>query len=168
MSNLTGGTGDVNPQFFNFTVVQSGADTTTEGSFQLPIDPVNTGGARTATVIEVLKLYWETPNISDADSSLSAFFATRSGVTTSNNPATIGAFRQQINLTTSGELMQIYPVIQDLTDGAGHGVLVAVQTVFCNVVSVTTGNTNTIRGRMLYRYKKVGIMEYVGIVQSQQ
>lgn len=58
----------------------------------------------------------------------------------------------------------------DLTDGAGHGVLVATDSLYFGAIqtagaSPITGNTTC---RILYRWKNVGLAEYVGLVQSQQ
>jgi hypothetical protein len=61
--------------------------------------------------------------------------------------------------------------IVDLTDGAGHGVLVATDNIFLGTIQtsaavpVVTGN---VAMRILYRWKNVGLQEYIGIVQSQQ
>lgn len=49
---LTGGTGDVNPQFISFNVAQSGNDATTTLTLSVPIQRLSTGGR--AQVLEVL------------------------------------------------------------------------------------------------------------------
>ena len=63
-----------------------------------------------------------------------------------------------------------YNVDMDLTDGAGHGLLYANP----NITFSCTQSNETIRlwtffnvvFRILYRYKKVGLTEYIGLVQS--
>ncbi len=69
------------------------------------------------------------------------------------------------------------PVLHDLTDGAGHGVLIATDNIYLGAqgnisnynihAGATTGPT-TVECDLLYRFKEVTIQEYVGIVQSQQ
>lgn len=60
------------------------------------------------------------------------------------------------------------PFVQDLTDGAGHGVLIATDSINIQMNSSGTSLTNVCRIKLLYRWKDVAIEEYVGIVQSQQ
>lgn len=56
----------------------------------------------------------------------------------------------------------------DLTDGAGHGVLIATDSIYCNLQSVVTGILNDVVVKIGYRWKEVALVEYIGIVQSQQ
>lgn len=62
----------------------------------------------------------------------------------------------------------VMPYCYDCTDGAGHGVLVATDNIYI------TMNTNGWQGaanadfKILYRFKEVSLVEYIGIVQSQQ
>lgn len=56
---------------------------------------------------------------------------------------------------------------KDFSDGAGHGYLVAVDSLFVTLASALTGLTNTADLRLLYRFKEVPLAEYIGIVQSQ-
>lgn len=66
--------------------------------------------------------------------------------------------------------------VHDVTDGAGHGILVATDNIFvaCNftVASVFSTTADTASGaascNILYRFKEVALAEYIGIVQSQQ
>jgi len=60
------------------------------------------------------------------------------------------------------------PYHDDLTDGAGHGVLVATDQIYCQISSSSTGAAQTCAGKIWYRWKNVGLAEYIGIVQSQQ
>lgn len=70
----------------------------------------------------------------------------------------------------SGQLVfQSTQQTQDLTDGAGHGVLVATDAIYLQIFTTGVANTSeTGRFRMLYRFKNVSLAEYIGIVQSQQ
>lgn len=57
----------------------------------------------------------------------------------------------------------------DLTDNAGHGILVATDTIyFTAILANAFPATIELDARIMYRFKEVGLAEYVGIVQSQQ
>jgi hypothetical protein len=60
------------------------------------------------------------------------------------------------------------PFCLDLTDNAGHGILIATDSIYGQVNSANTATTNTVYFKLLYRFKEVNLIEYVGIVQSQQ
>lgn len=63
----------------------------------------------------------------------------------------------------------IQPYVIDLTDGAGHGLLCATDTIgfYLGLSQPSAGNYfSTVR--MLFRYKAVGLEEYVTMLQSQQ
>lgn len=51
----------------------------------------------------------------------------------------------------------------DLTDGAGHGLIVATPNIFLAVDSNNTGAQNDANVRVAYRFKNVGLQEYVGL-----
>lgn len=73
-------------------------------------------------------------------------------------------------LSTDNESIDIH----DLTDGAGHGLLVATDNIWltCQVGATAPGLAITVSGLVVldifYRFKKVTLQEYIGIVQSQQ
>jgi hypothetical protein len=66
--------------------------------------------------------------------------------------------------------------IHDLTDGAGHGILIATDNIYLGVnaslSSFNLGDADPIVGgvsaNLIYRFKEIGLSEYIGIVQSQQ
>lgn len=176
---LTGGTGDVSPQLISGIVTQSGVDTTTSAQIALPINRIpGTGGA--VTIIELLKIYGNFSNFTntaagETSSTQTAFFTTQNfgaTATTLQDPATIvvlaeerrGAFTATGSYFTLNDGMRV----QDLTDGAGHGVLIATDNMFVQLVTAGTGGTNSLGFKILYRFKKVSLVEYIGIVQSQQ
>jgi hypothetical protein len=168
VQHLHGGTGDVNPQLMHFSAAQSGADTTTTTELKLHI-PKHFGSMR-PTVIEILKvfLYWGAQ--AEVDSAVNVFFSTTSfgtTATTASEPRVFAAGRLDIKITTSGQTLRTDPLTLDLTDGAGHGVLIGTDSIFIQVESASTSLTNTVKGKILYRYKSVGMQEYIGMVQSQ-
>jgi len=56
----------------------------------------------------------------------------------------------------------------DLTDSAGHGILIATDQLFLLMTSNGTLALNTGGCKLDYRFKNVALEEYIGIVQSQQ
>lgn len=102
------------------------------------------------------------------------------------NPTNVSLFRKalgfvQFNGTdtagaTTGGGSQIYDFnlseYDDLTDEAGHGILVATDNIFINAyarASTSGGVTSPEAVATLhYRLKEVALQEYIGIVQSQQ
>lgn len=177
---LTGGTGDVNPQLLSFTAVQSGADTTTTTTQNLPIQRLPTGGR--AQVLELLRAYVELSALpasasatETTDSILVNLSTTSFGTTTASfsDPRVVfKVLRASRSAFTAAGTYFAYdlqsPIMIDLTDGAGHGILIATDSIFAQVASTATGNTNTANIKLLYRWKNVGLQEYVGLVQSQQ
>jgi len=57
---LTGGTGDVNPQYISVALNQSAADSTNTFALNIPVQRLPTGGK--AQVMEVLKVSYESAN----------------------------------------------------------------------------------------------------------
>lgn len=166
--SLTGGTGDVNPQYLSTFVTQTAADTTTTGTINLPVQRLPSGNK--AQVMEVLKVFFFSSAPAEADSVISAYLSTSSfGTTTTtfSEPRVFAGFSISRSVTTSGIVDLVFPIIQDLTDGAGHGVIVATDSIYLQVSSATTSGANTVRVKILYRWKDVPLPEYIGVVQSQ-
>lgn len=178
---ITGGTGDVNPQFMQVSAAQSAGDTTTTTTLALPIQRLPTGGR--AQVVEVLRVGYfprstlpASASATEVLDSISVAVSTSSFGTTSANfsePRVISYWQiaQRSAFTAAGTYMAAYPPVpfwHDLTDGAGHGLLVATDNLYIQVSSSGTGQTNTVDVKLLYRWKNVGLQEYVGLVQSQQ
>ena len=175
---LTGGTNDVNPQFMNLQVTQSAADTFTQVTFPVPIQRLQQSGR--AQVMEVLKIFAEASSIQVASAvivtrSISAQLTTKSFAASVNlaEPTCFWRYQKEVSnaFSTGGSLTvasEVEPYISDMTDGAGHGVLIATDNIFLGLGSTQTSISNSVTVKILYRWKDVSIQEYVGIVQSQQ
>lgn len=178
---LTGGSGDVSPQWLSCpTATQSAADTTTTQEVVLPVTRMP--GTAKVTVLEFLKFavyHTGLPVLASATETLDTLtvvLSTSTGGTTNlafNDSRVIGYMEKLVRgaFTATGTYYSHAPpnpYIMDLTDGAGHGILVATDSVFLQVQSIATGNSNTANCKILYRFKEVALMEYLGIVQSQQ
>lgn len=173
--SLTGGSGDVNPQEFIIPIlVQGGNDTTKTATIPLPIPRYPTSQGKNL-VIEVL---WVEFNflIAGLAAALQSLYL---NITTDpNTPPSIAAalqgtrniaeyFTQYVYAATTAIALPIHYEV-DLTDSAGHGVLLATDTLYANIMSAGTNAANQGVIRFGYRWKEVGLTEYIGIVQSQQ
>lgn len=178
--SLTGGSGDVNPQTFVVDAKQSAADTSTITQLPLPIPRLPTRPGRNL-VIELLAIdfYHTTPAVVG-----SATVSNLITVTTSPNVATsvtnalldpraIDVWYKvtQLFVATAAIVAPYIPVTSyrtNLTDEAGHGILVATDNLYFGVYSISTQAANEYVVQVTYRWKDVSLTEYIGIVQSQQ
>ena len=177
---LTGGTGDVSPQWMSFVATQSAADTTTTTTQAIPVQRLPTGGK--AQVMEVLKVWFastqlpasasaaETTDLLECFLSTSSFGTTNTSLSEPRVFAADGISSRSAFTAAGTYFSQLQPSVRqyDLTDGAGHGVLIATDNIFAQVSSTATGNTNLFRIKILYRWKNIPLQEYIGIVASQQ
>lgn len=177
--SLTGGTGDVNPQYFTLPAnTQTAANTYIEAVIPTPIPRNRVSGGK-ATVMEILKVYFNLPeadtNNAAGGSNLvaSAHLATRALAAVSfQNPATF-AYREK-NMRGAFTAAGTYGTVNhepyevDLTDGAGHGILVATDNIYFGFNTIGYAGVGSAACKILYRMKNVTVEEYIGIVQSQQ
>jgi len=181
MDMLTGGTKDVNPQLLSDSAAQSAADVSTTTQVVLPIQRIAANAPNMAVILEVLKVFVDFPDLAaigaaaETVDSMNVNFSTRNfGATATQfqDPAIFARFSMNRlgAFTAAGTYayLQNEMRVMDLTDGAGHGILVATDSMFVQVNSGGTGNANTVRFKLLYRWKRVALTEYIGIVQSQQ
>jgi len=177
--SLTGGTGDVNPQWWNLgSLTQTAPNTFIEKSFDVPVVRVGNKSGRTV-VMEMLRVEWLVP-VPDANSTTGgnnprcyAQLTTSSKTNSANNDGDLIAQAGNFNrgAFTAGQsyfVTQENPFREDLTDGQGHGILVATDKVFLGFTTNVFGAPQEVSCRVLYRWKEVGLTEYIGIVQSQQ
>lgn len=175
---LTGGTGDVSPQLLTLTGSTSAANTFTEFQVGLPIPRFALRKGK-AICIEVLKVYWESspwdanPAAGGSAGIVQATLGTKSlTVMSFEDPTVFSMYSKEIRgaFTAAGSyaVALLEPQVQDLTDGAGHGVLVATDNIFFDVFTGNFAGTCNVTLKMLYRWKEITVEEYIGIVQSQQ
>ena len=179
-SSLTGGTGDVNPQWLNLFSTNNPGTSYTEGGFPIPIQRLPDSGK--AQVMEILKVEWglgAQVNVMAVTAAawFSAYLTTRSfGTTEPTGALQNGTVISKWNINYyfgSGvgvtALLET-PKINDLTDGAGHGILVATDNIYLGYIASAAAEpiAGTFTCRVLFRWKNVSLAEYIGIVQSQQ
>lgn len=169
----------MNPQLLSFSATQSAANTTTTTTQAIPRIILPSSGR--AQAMEILKIFLEfsvfesIASATETDDSVRVILSTTSFGTTATNfeePRVFaGYFRDRLGAFSAGGTYG-YPnsnsVMIDLTDGAGHGILVATDNIFVQVISANWVSAPTIRIKIMYRWKIVGLAEFIGIVQSQQ
>ena len=174
---LTGGSGDVNPQYMIFTVAQPGVDANTKLAQQLPIPRLPTREGKNL-VMEVLEVeYFLNTPTAGVINTTPAFVAAVStnpnllvtGLQIAQDPRTMSFWANALtNINNTGVFDQEVQHVDDLTDRAGHGILIATDQLYFQVQSGATTQANVVVFRLLYRMKEVSLVEYIGIVQSQQ
>ena len=172
---------DVNPQWLNCPdITTSAADTTTSLEVQVPIARV--ADSNKSVVLELFKVVAEisgfpsSASVAEAVDTKTLVVGTRNGGTTNltfNDGSTICSFNtaQRHAFTAAGTYNRIEDsIIQEfnLQDGAGNGLLVGSDSIFLQLQSSGYGVTITGRVKILYRFKTVSYVEWIGIVQSQQ
>lgn len=194
---LTGGTGDVNPQ--TMTITSTGANTTgaLQNSFlqgaMVPVPvPKYPGSNNRAIVMEVLSVQWEIADLTPPGTPGNAVevmhwlsttgFASGGDWTTLQmlqDPNCISRIRRKVGTTNAGtgDGLVIWDFnlseYDDLTDQAGHGLLVATDYIWIgSYVNPEPAAANVYASpavaTVTYRMKEIGLTEYIGIVQSQQ
>ncbi len=179
-----GGTGDVNPQWFNLTGNATGLATAyNENGNVLPRERLPYGNK--SQVMEILKVQFTRPGNQTIALTAATFSSLRMYLTTSSFGTTepvitqlggkvIAFNRWEVANTAAAPAVNIAITsindIIDITDDAGNGLLVATDSIFVGAIEVgLTVAANASYGcRVLYRWKNVGLSEYIGIVQSQQ
>lgn len=189
---LTGGTGDVNPEYSSIGLVLTagaGGSAIATAPIVLPVLPSSNSNQSTAQVVEILKVYLDfgpfpqlTATLVDLTNTIRlAFNSATAGLAVTSNSDSISnplmlyqeSVELQGNLSAAGTGPVAYARYHnkevDLTDGAGHGVLVAVPTLWFGaaIAGWPVGGQAGLGARVLYRLKKVTLVEYIGIVQQQ-
>jgi hypothetical protein len=130
--------------------------------------------------MEVLKVDFEMPNYPLIANAAETTYACTMAVSTKDHAAVaVGLITPDVFAYTNMETQGAWTVagsyamtadhvrVFDCTDGAGHGVLVATDTLYCQLAGGASWATS-FNAKILYRLKNVSLAEYIGIVQSQQ
>lgn len=176
---LTGGTGDVCPQLMHTAqLVQTSADAETFLDIKLPVTRL----MEEYCVFEVLKVFFMANMIHVPFSDIIPVGWLKCvlgvGILDTcefSNTRIFAAFTQNIRrhyVEVIGEnrftdYIDQQPFVLDLTDGAGHGVLVATDAITMGIASYATNVANFVTCKILYRVHAVGVKEYIGIVSGQ-
>lgn len=175
---LTGGTNDVNPQLLTFpSLFQASVNTFVELKYPLPINRYSARAGK-SVVFEVLKCYLNGPILDTNPSAggnrpnATLQLSTRPAIAVDNSdPACFAYLNNTWNgaFTAGGSYQTMIqePTTIDLTDGAGHGFLVATDAIYLQGNTTAFAGPGTWHVKILYRFKEVKLEEYIGIVQSQ-
>jgi len=142
--SLTGGTHDVNPQVMNLQVTMSSNDAFTTVPVQMPINRLPGPAANSSIIIEILKVVWDTSlTIGSTAGTYSTIACLTTSPLTSLSDATKASpsmidFYQEVVLNLGAATSVITsissaPTYHDLTDGAGHGLLVATDKIYLSI-----------------------------------
>ena len=170
---------DVSPQFMQVPQnTTSAANIFTEIQVPLPINrfPESSGKI---VIIEVLKIFWDLAEADANNAAGGSVMTSLAQLSTSTllaisptSPRLIGYAQKNYRgaFTAAGTYQAaiIEPFVTDLTDGAGHGMLVATDNIYFGVNTAGFTGTAAFSAKILYRFKRVSLQEYIGIVQSQQ
>ena len=177
--SLTGGTGDVNPQWVAFTAVQTGNDVFLQQTFDLPTNPSMPVRSNKAMVLEFLRVQF----LWSLDTTQSPATPQRHSAVLSTATVDIGAglstIQSSVNAITTDQFLTFQAgagatvftrdvaKVYDLTDGAGHGVIIASKSINLIISTFNTATSNRVVVRILYRYKEVTITEFITLAQFQ-
>lgn len=180
---LTGGTKDVNPQYLTGNLTLTTVNTPATATITTPIVRVGQQNNGRAVIMELIRLYASMPLNAEATPAAETFRTSTLTLSTKNlgtaapnfsDGSVLAQFSnaQRVSFTAAGTgktVEQLNPMVWDFTDGQGHGVLVATDEMFLQ--GDTDGWTAALARfdiRILYRFKEVSLVEYIGIVQGQQ
>jgi len=161
---------DVYPQWLDFDVLQTATNTWTVKAIPLPVPRLRREVGDQVQLIEILKVILS-PNLNEAPdaSRISLKLMTRDWeADPKEGPTTI--FTVSIEPESSGadySYAFIEPYMFDLTDGCGHGYLVAVDTLYLGCASGGMASPSGGSGRIYWRYVSVNLAEFMGLIQSQ-
>lgn len=178
---LTGGTKDVNPQYLRGSITLSAANTVTQSIVGTPIVRVGPQTGNSVIIMELLSMWVNMPAL-DLDNAAATNRGAQFAVSTSSSPTAITDLQDASNLaflqhsvrnafTAAGTgILDVSddPKYWDFTDGAGHGILVATDNLFFQASTIGYNAAVTFSFKISYRFKRVSLVEYIGIVQSQE
>jgi len=167
------------PQFLSGRIIQVTNDATISASFPLPINRLPTT-PNTSIVVEVLKVWivisdFGLAGVGHAKKTQEVVFSTKYYGTSpvGFDAPDIFAYFDRIHIhafSAGGSYESHYSdlVEFDCTDNNGNGILVATDTFNIQLRSSQTAQLTDCKFKVLYRFVRVGLAEYIGIVQSQQ
>lgn len=173
---LTGGSGDVNPQTITFNAVQTAADATTVQKISLPIPRLPTREGRNLVVeivsVDIFHANPQVPGPATTSSVLTVLTTTStpflSPVAAIIDPNVVEFWAKAVqNVSSIGLYKHDTDYTSDLTDQAGHGILIATDNLYIGIYTSLTAVPNQMVWKINYRWKDVSLIEYIGIVQSQ-
>lgn len=168
---ITGGSGDVNPQTLSFELVESAANTFTEFEIEIPASGLAAPRGK-AVAFELLKVLPWIPSgaLTDGTSlNVQLYLRSRDDIGDFSDADMFYYMNHITQVVTSGGFT--YESLKppyNLTDDAGHGVLVAQPKIFGAIKGGSQSVALTAHLKILYRIKYVTLEEFIGLAISQQ
>jgi len=169
--SLTGGTRDVNPQIFRMQMETTNTLTQQEYQIGTTILPDKKG----VYVMEILKVIWEWVGTGDIQTVLTsgeirASLCTEAPIggtgSWGSSPFLFSKFSWNLWLQDNGGSAAGYNpniFVYDLSDGAGHGFLVASNNLYLTVDTNDLDTPVQVDCALLYRWKKISMPDFVGL-----
>lgn len=167
---LTGGANDVNPQLLIQTITAPSAGTAETMTVAVPTNPTQTGRSG-AQVMEILKIWMHYAS----DCFVNAAVTWRGHICTQYSATVaygsvncIYYFNREHNYAAAGgTFIPDEKSLVDYTDNAGHGLIVASKNLYFLAQTTNDTSARAMSFHILYRFKNVGLSEYIGVVQTQ-
>jgi len=170
MSNryeLTGGTKDVNPQHMSMLVLKdTTADIAWSTEVALPVQRLN--NRNRSMVMEVLKIEYYCKGTGETTHHwIMGIATTKLPGSGAPAPSLLNGAIFHMTVRKQAAMDDEPFVVYDLTDGAGHGRLIAADKIYPFAQS-SESDAATVEIRLIYRWKNVSLTEYIGLVQASQ
>lgn len=159
---------DLYPQWLDMTAEQEVMNQWETTPWPLPVPRLRRERGDEVQVIEILKVNFHGPNLETVvdEGRVSCKLMTKDYDADPKEIPTVIA-TVSIECTGAGSFVNIEPNIQDMTDGDGHGYLVAVDTLYIGIASANQTATTKCHVRIYWRFKTVPLAEFLGLIQSQ-
>lgn len=175
---LTGGSGDVSPQIFTQTINLSAANTFTQVESGLPQIRIPTRKGK-SIVMELLWAHIIHPQLDTQPAAGGTAAVSQWQLGTISEAAinfgdprvlAVSELSWRGAFTAAGSFESVANMTDKIQfhDGAGHGLLVATDSLFMAANTANFTGAATFFAKIAYRFKEVTLEEYIGIVQSQQ
>lgn len=162
---------DVFPNYLSLNLTQPAANALVTSQVFMPIPRIPMG--KSATIMELL---WMDLNVA-TNTLLGDMDKWYMSVSTGGEPAAVIsiadgncvlAMSQEKQFTISGADITTFPLRYNMQSQDGHGYLLASDSLWFALDSVSLNTGTHMNIRLHYRFVQVTIEEYIGIVQSQQ
>lgn len=181
--SVTGGTGDIKPAILTLATQNASAVAQYISSqFAFPVPRFGTAKDK-ATITELLWIHYYLGfgDLADIANTHAAFLSTNPNLRTDGttctsatlqedllDPTVFGFAMDNVTVTTSGAMQHLAPLVVDLTDRNGNGILIATDRITLYYGDIGGTNVSRAIAKIAYRIVDVGLEEYVGILASQQ
>ena len=158
---------DKHPQFLRFHLIESNANTFTEGNKDTPVQQGFTKGKM--MVMEILRIFVEIEQggmVANDEVLFAIYDRTLLAMPVISDPGVLIADRSLTVLTTSGSVIDWRTKVYDFHDGAGNGPLFAGNRMYFAVQGVSQSAESDLDVMIEYRLVEVDAEEFIGIISG--